>query len=200
MKICCLILLLIAPLVVHGQGRTATSGATELSGCSQESFETAEAAFRLRRGSSALLITERKLKEALHNCWDSPSSAWLQDHLRVVQEEIADSYLAISRFYLSHRFYRGKGGPAGAFSRLNAILERFPHYSKIDRVLSPLGKINIVTGKPDQAAECYQRMVRDFPTSQLAAEASFQLNAIDVMKIMSPQVSLNPVHRNNLLS
>ncbi len=183
MKIYCLILLLIVPIVVEAQGRTETPRRTQSSGCTQELFETAEAAFRLRRGSSGLLIAERKLREVLPYCADSPSYYRLQEHLRVVKEEIADSHLVIARFYFRHRFNEQKGSTVGASSRLTAIIEKNPHYSKLDQVLSLLGELNIATGKLDQAAECYQRIIRDFPASQLAGEASFQLNAIEVRKI-----------------
>jgi outer membrane protein assembly factor BamD (BamD/ComL family) len=169
----------------NGQDRPADSAALPPvpPNCTQELFDRAETSYRIRwRDSEILVRAERELKEVIRNCSARPEGYQAEEHLQIVQEELAETNYLIAKFYLS-RFYDGRGGGAGARARLNVILERYPKYTKLDEVLSLLGQVNIRQDYLDDAASNYQRLVKDYPYSQYAGEAFIQLSVINVMKL-----------------
>jgi len=149
--------------------------------CSQELFEKAEDSFQLRwRDTENLWRAERELSGVVRLCADAPGGYPAQEHLKVVHEELAEKNLSIALFYLK-RYANGKGALA-ALSRLKNVVERYPEYSKLDQVLSLLGQLNVADGNLDDANGYYQRIVKDFPASQSAGEASIQVCVIDAMR------------------
>ena len=182
-----LLVVVVAPAELYAQEqsakpRSAPSGVSE---CTQELFERAERSFESRlRDSNLRVPAERDLKEAVELCADTPGFYLAEEHLKIVQEELAESNLNIALFYLK-KFHDGKRGKQGALSRLKSIVERYPNYSKLDQVLSLLAQINLADNNLDAAAAYYQRIVKDFPVSQYAGEAWLQLSVIDAMRSSS---------------
>jgi outer membrane protein assembly factor BamD (BamD/ComL family) len=173
-----------APAVLYAQEQSAKPRAAQsgVSACTPELFEKAERSFESRlRDSNLRVRAERDLKEVVELCADTPGHYLAEEHLRIVQEELAESNLNIALFYLK-KFHDGNGRKQGALSRLRSIVERYPNYSKLDQVLSLLGQINLADNNLDAAAAYYQRIVKDFPASQYAGEASLQLSVIDAMR------------------
>ena len=169
-----------APVAIHAQERPAP---LSVPACTEELFENAETSFRMRRrGSGALFKAERELKEVVSRCAETPGAYQAAEHLKVTQEELANSRFHVAVFYLD-RFAAGKGGKQGALARLKDIVDKYPQYSKLDQVLSLLGKMNIADGNPDEAAIYYCRLIKDFPGSEYVGEASLALKAIEAMKI-----------------
>jgi len=151
--------------------------------CPQESFDRAETSFLKRwRDTEILVKAERELKDVVRSCSATPEGYQADEHLQIVQEELAEMNLLIAKFYLS-RFYEGRGGSAGARARLNDILERYTKYTKFDEVLSLLGQVNIRQGYLDDAASNYQRLIKDYPNSQYTGEAFVQLSVINAMRL-----------------
>jgi len=152
------------------------------SACDQRLFERAERSFEMRgRGSELLGKAERELREVLQLCGDAPVRYQVEEQLKLVHEELAESNLNIALFYLK-RSHEGQGGKLGALGRLKNVLERYPTYSKLDQVLALLGELNVADNNFADAAAYYQRIIRDFPASQYLGEASLQLGVIDVMR------------------
>jgi len=163
-----------AVISAHGQ---------ESANCTQQMFDEAESSYLMRwRGSEIKGRAERELKELVQNCAASPERHQAEEHLTVVQEELAESSLLVAKFYLN-KAPLGKGGKAGARGRLKEILARYTKYTKLDEVLSLLGQLHIDEDYLEDAAACYRRLIHDFPTSQYAGEASIQLSIIEVMKV-----------------
>ncbi len=96
-----------------------------------------------------------------------------EQHLREVQEVLAEGDFRIGRFY-----YYGKGDKRAAASRLAAMVNRYPLYSKADRALWMLGSIWEGTEKKELAAPYYARIVREYPLSPLAPQATERLKAL----------------------
>lgn len=178
-----LLLLTLAAASV-AQDHRATITQTTMSECTEQLFEKAEQSFRRRvfGGSEMLGAAERQLSEVVRLCNETPAVLQAEDHLRVVHEEMAAHSLSTALFYLE-KFHNGKGGKAAALSRLQTIIERYPQYSRLDQVLFLLGNMNMNDGNLDEATSYYQRIIRAYPTSQYAGEASMQLSAIELLKI-----------------
>src|SRR6266852_6162338 len=78
---------------------------------------------------------------------NDPLAAKAEQHLREVQEVLAEGDFRIGYFY-----YYGKGDKRAAASRLAAMVNRYPLYSKADRALWMLGSIWEGTEKKEIAA------------------------------------------------
>jgi outer membrane protein assembly factor BamD (BamD/ComL family) len=175
---------IIVAISADGQERPANSPAVpESPTCTQESFDRAETSFLKRwRDTEILIKAERELKDVVRSCSATPEGYQAEEHLQIVQEELAEMSLLIAQFYLN-RFYDGRGGSDGARARLNDILERYTKYTRLDEVLSLLGQVNIRQGYLDDAASNYQQLIKDYPNSQYAGEAFIQLSVINAMRL-----------------
>lgn len=96
-----------------------------------------------------------------------------EQHLREVQEVLAEGDFRIGYFY-----YYGRGDKKAAASRLMALVNRYPLYSKADHALWMVGNIWEGTEKKEFAAPFYTRIVRDYPLSPLASQAKARLQAL----------------------
>ena len=94
-------------------------------------------------------------------------------HLREVQEVLAEGDFRIGYFY-----YTTRGDKRAAASRLAALVNRYPLYSKSDRALWMLGNIWEGTEKKELAAPYYARLVRDYPLSPLVPQAKDKLKEL----------------------
>ncbi len=105
-----------------------------------------------------------------------------EQHLREVQEVIAEGDFRVAHFY----YVRGTpGGYKAAASRLIELTDRYPLYSQSDRALWMLGDIYGSQGRSEDekakfrewASKYYARIVRDYPLSPLAPAAKQKLVA-----------------------
>src|SRR5256884_6671507 len=94
-------------------------------------------------------------------------------YLREVQEVLAEGDFRIGYFY-----YTTRGDKRAAASRLAALVNRYPLYSKADRALWMLGNIWEGTEKKELAAPYYARLVREYPLSPLVPQAKDKLKAL----------------------
>jgi len=104
---------------------------------------------------------------------NDPLAPKAEQHLREVQEVLAEGDFRIGYFY-----YYGKDDKRAAASRLAAMVNRYPLYSKADRALWMLGSIWEGTEKKELAAPFYARIVREYPLSPLAPQAKERLKAL----------------------
>lgn len=176
-------LVLAAAVSSVAQDASPEMSQTTASECTVELIEDAEQSFERRKfGSENLARAERQLSKVVRLCQETVGAFQAQVHLRVAQEELADRDLSLALFYLG-RFNDGKGGKAGALSRLKSISEAYPEYSRLDQVLFLLAEINMNDRNLDEAIRYYQRLIGTYPGSQYTGAASLQLSAIDVWKI-----------------
>lgn len=94
-----------------------------------------------------------------------------EQHLRDVQEILAEGDFRIGYYYYV------KEDKKAAESRLRAIVNRYPLYSKSDRALWMLANIWDKTEKKEIASTYYARIVRNYPLSPLVPEAKSRLKA-----------------------
>jgi len=95
-------------------------------------------------------------------------------HLREVQEVLAEGDFRIGNFY-----YTTRGDKRAAASRLATLVNRYPLYSKADKALWMLGNIWEGTEKKELAAPYYARLVREYPLSPLVPQAKVKLKALN---------------------
>ncbi|HXZ11515.1 MAG TPA: outer membrane protein assembly factor BamD [Candidatus Sulfotelmatobacter sp.] len=108
-----------------------------------------------------------------------------EQHLREVQEILADGEYRIARFYYTKQDYRASA------ARLMEITDRYPLYSQSDEALWYLGNVymwakaktpsaneDLRNYWSDQAAKCYERIVRDYPLSVRMKDAKARLSAM----------------------
>lgn len=103
---------------------------------------------------------------------NDPLAPKAEQHLREVQELLAEGDFRIGYYYFV------KEDKKAAESRLRAIVNRYPLYSKSDQALWMLGNIWQATEKRELAAPYYARIVRNYPLSPLVPNAKSRLKAL----------------------
>jgi outer membrane protein assembly factor BamD len=101
-----------------------------------------------------------------------PSSPLMPDaeqHLREVQEVLAEGNFRVASFYYTRGAYRASG------ARLIELTNRYPLYSEADHANWMLGQIYEKGEHNDIAARYYARIVKDYPLSPLAGDAKGKL-------------------------
>ncbi len=118
---------------------------------------------------------EQRLKVLLQQYPETPLRADAELRLKEVQENLGMHNLKIADFYLA-RSKNEKGGLKGAQNRLLEIIEKWPSFSYMDKVLYNTAYTYQQEEEPDEAAKYYQRLVRFFPNSEYVEKATDQLN------------------------
>ncbi len=81
--------------------------------------------------------------------------------------------LTVARYYFERR-----KAYEGARDRLQEIMDIHPDFSKMDEVLFLLGEIHVKLNKLSEAADYYNKMLKDFPDSQFSKKAKEQLEKL----------------------
>jgi outer membrane protein assembly factor BamD len=92
-----------------------------------------------------------------------------EQHLRDVQEVLAEGNFRVASFYYVRAAYRAAG------ARLIELTNRYPLYSEADHANWMLGQIYEKSEHNDIAAKYYSRIVKDYPLSPLAGDAKNRL-------------------------
>jgi outer membrane protein assembly factor BamD len=121
---------------------------------------------------------EQRLKVLLQQYPNTPLRSVVEQHLIEVQENLGMHSMRIAEFYLNARYKPKKGGLKGAQSRLQEIVNKYPNFSLLDRVLFNLAYTFQEEEEPDEAAKHYQRLVRYFPNSEFVEKAKEQLTVM----------------------
>ena len=101
-----------------------------------------------------------------------PNSALVpqaEQHLRDVQEVLAEGNFRVASFYYIRGAYRASG------ARLIELTNRYPLYSQADQANWMLGQIYEKGEHNEIAAKYYSRIVKDYPLSSLAGESKNKL-------------------------
>jgi outer membrane protein assembly factor BamD len=107
---------------------------------------------------------------------NSPLVPKAEQHLREVQEIIAEGEYRVAHFY----YLKGPRSYRAAAARLNEIIERYPLYSESDKALFLAGNIYDKWEKRELADQYYARIVREYPSSPYVGDAKKKLTAAGV--------------------
>lgn len=135
------------------------------------------------RDSSQAQAAEDEFRTFLLKYPQSPLLPRAEQNLRDVQEVLADGEYRIAHFYYVKQDYRASA------ARLVELTGRYPLYSQSDIALSMLGNIYLRAKQAskneddknhwsDLAAECYTRIIKDYPLSRLVPDAKAHLTAM----------------------
>jgi outer membrane protein assembly factor BamD len=135
------------------------------------------------RDNSQASDAEDEFRAFLLKYPQSPLVPQAEQNLRNVQEVLADGEFRIARYYYVKKDYRASA------ARLVEVSGRYPLYSMSDQALAMLGSIysraKLVSKNEDDknhwadlAAQCYDRILRDYPLSPLAPEARERLKSM----------------------
>src|SRR5262249_22132074 len=117
------------------------------------------------RDRSQALDAEEAFQVFLQKNPNDPLAPQAQQHLREVQEILAEGDFRIGYYYYL------KGDRRAAAARLLGVANRYPLYSRSDRVLWMMGDIFEKSERKDVAGIYYTRIVKDYPLSALTPQA-----------------------------
>jgi outer membrane protein assembly factor BamD len=141
---------------------------------------------RSDRDHAEAQLAEQEFQTFLQKYPDSPLVASSTQHLREIQEALADSDYRIASFYYTRKSYRAAAG------RLAELVDRYPLYSKSDQALMMLGDLwekaptaskedeALAAARRDLAIRLYSRIIADYPLSPLVPRAKEKLTALGV--------------------
>jgi outer membrane protein assembly factor BamD len=124
------------------------------------------------RDRTQALAAEDEFQVFLSKYPNDPLALKAEQHLREVQELLAEGDFRIGYYYFV------KEDKKAADSRLRAVVNRYPLYSKCDQALWMLGTIWQSSEKKELAAPYYARIVRNYPLSPLVPNAKSRLKAL----------------------
>jgi outer membrane protein assembly factor BamD len=118
---------------------------------------------------------EAECRQALLQFPNSKFVGDIEQMLREIQEVIAEGEYRVGRFYSIKGSYRA------AATRLGALTERYPLYSKADEALWMLGEAYAKMGKTfeDKSARAYSKLVREYPLSAHVKDAKDRLAGLN---------------------
>ena len=90
-----------------------------------------------------------------------------------VLEINAKHKLTVARYYLTKR-----KAYEGALDRLQEIIDTHPGFSRMDEVLYLMGEANLKLNKPEEAADYYNRLLKEYPDSEFLKKAREKLEKI----------------------
>jgi outer membrane protein assembly factor BamD len=139
-------------------------------------YQVAMAHYRMMekpdRDRTQALEAEAEFQTFLLKYPNSPLAEQAAQRLREVQEILAEGAFRTARFY----YLRGAYGAAAA--RLLELTGRYPLYSRADEANWMLAEIYEKTEHRDFAVRFYQKIVREYPLSELSASARRRLAAL----------------------
>jgi len=108
-----------------------------------------------------------------------PNSKYVEETkqlLRNVQESLAEGEFLVGNFYFK------RGDNSAAANRMNHLVEQYPLYSKADLALWDMGEAygNLGNRFRRQEGEAFSRIVRDYPLSEYADDATKKLKELEM--------------------
>ncbi len=122
------------------------------------------------RDATQVQLAEQEFQNYLLKYPQGPQAAEVEQHLREVQEVIAEADYRVAKYYYT------KGSFHASAARMTEIVDRYPLYSHADEALWLLAQ-SAERYEPlkHYAADYYKRIVRDYPLSPHAQEAKSRL-------------------------
>jgi outer membrane protein assembly factor BamD len=121
------------------------------------------------RDHAEAVQAEAEFQTFLEKYPSSPLLPQAEQHLRDVQEVLAEGNFRVASFYYTRAAYRAAG------ARLIELTNRYPLYSQADQANWMLGQIYEKGEHNEIAARYYARIVKDYPLSSLAGDAKNKL-------------------------
>ena len=121
------------------------------------------------RDNTHALASEEEFQTFLKKYPKDPLAPQAEQHLREVQEVLADGQFRIAYYYYV------KGDRRAAAGRLIPLVRRYPLYSKSDTALWMLGDIFERSERKDIAGGYYAQIVKNYPLSAKAPDAKAKL-------------------------
>jgi len=121
------------------------------------------------RDNTHALAAEEEFQTFLKKYPKDPLAPQAEQHLREVQEVLADAQFRIAYYYYL------KGDRRAAAGRLIPLVKRYPLYSKSDTALWMLGDIFEKSERKDIAGSYYGQIVKNYPLSPKAPDAKAKL-------------------------
>ena len=116
---------------------------------------------------------ERQLKDAEASCRESAALPKVQTDLRTVQQVLGLHELDIARFYSDNR-----QAHKAAEGRLRGIITNYPNFSYLDESLYRLGVALVEQEQPEEAAEYFTKLVRNYSKSEFAKKGKEYLEKL----------------------
>ena len=126
------------------------------------------------RDSTHAHAAEEEFQTFLSKYPKDPLAPEAQQHLREVQEVLAEGQFRIANYYYV------KGDKRAAAGRLIPLVRRYPLYSKTDTAMWMLGDIFEKSERKDIAGGYYAAIVKNYPLSKYDADAKAKLVAFGV--------------------
>jgi outer membrane protein assembly factor BamD len=121
------------------------------------------------RDRSEIVQAEAEFQTFLEKYPNSPLVPQAEQHLREVQEVLAEGNFRVASFYYIRNAYKAAG------ARLLELANRYPLYSQADKANWMLGQIYEKTEHSDIAGQYYARIVKEYPNSSLTGDAKAKL-------------------------
>ena len=121
------------------------------------------------RDHAEAVQAEAEFQTFLEKYPNSPLVPQGEQHLREVQEVLAEGDFRVAAFYYKRAAYRASG------ARLIELTNRYPLYSEADQANWMLGQIYEKGEHNEIAARYYSRIVKDYPLSSLVGDAKNKL-------------------------
>ena len=121
------------------------------------------------RDRAETVQAEAEFQTFLEKYPNSPLYPQAEQHLREVQEVLAEGNFRVANFYYLRAAYRAAG------ARLIELTNRYPLYSHADQANWMLGQIYEKSEHNDIAGRYYSRIVKDYPLSALAGDSRNKL-------------------------
>jgi outer membrane protein assembly factor BamD len=123
------------------------------------------------RDRSHAVAAEEEFQVFLQKYPNDPLAPQAEQHLREVQEVLAEGEYRIGYYYYV------KGDKRAAAARLLAVTNRYPLYSKSDQALWMMGDILEKSEHKEVAALYYGRIVKNYPLSSMVPGAKDKLKS-----------------------
>ncbi len=121
------------------------------------------------RDHAEAVQAEAEFQTFLEKYPTSPLFPQAEQHLREVQEVLAEGNFRVANFYYLRTAYRAAG------ARLIELTNRYPLYSHADQANWMLGQIYEKSEHNDIAGRYYSRIVKDYPLSSLSGDSKNKL-------------------------
>ncbi|HYL05754.1 MAG TPA: outer membrane protein assembly factor BamD [Thermoanaerobaculia bacterium] len=87
-----------------------------------------------------------------------------QEQLVVVSANLAEHEFVVGYFYLRY------GAPLAAINRFEYLIQNYPKYAGLDKVMYNLGRAYQRMRKPEEAKKAFERLRTEFPNSKLVKD------------------------------
>jgi outer membrane protein assembly factor BamD len=139
------------------------------------------------RDDTQARLAEYELLAMLNNTnyADSPLLNEAKEKLRYVQEVLAESIFGPARQYYM------RGAYPAVIDRCDEIMKKYPDFTGMDRVLFVLAESKRKINLPQESVNHYAQIVRDYPLSDYAEDATERLNEMKASVPPPNPVALN---------